>query len=150
MESDREAILSAYNSVRADQLALCDALESVADSLPSSIDRQTCLQLARAIKPLMARAHDIEEKQLFPEIRRQSQFHVSSDTVLEAFLQDHASDLYYSDEVSEALMALGRGQPSPSLEATGYLLRGFFDGLRRHIAYEGRLVALLRQPDRAN
>lgn len=144
MQSDREAILSAYDSVRADQLALCDALEAVADSLPSRIDRQTCLQLARAIKPLMARAHEIEEQQVFPEIRRQAYLQVSGDTVLTAFMQDHAADLYYTDEVSEALMALGSGNASPSLEATGYLLRGFFDGLRRHIVHEGQLVALLR------
>ena len=35
------------------QLALCNELEAVADSLPRDVDQQRCLTLARAICPTM-------------------------------------------------------------------------------------------------
>lgn len=145
-EIQNEELLKAYQEVRTDLLSLCDELESIADSLPSRVDRQVCLQLARAIQPLMNRAHDLEENQLFPQLARHTHLTLRAEDALATLSHDHDTDAYLSEELSEALLELGRGDSDREPEAVGYLLRGFFEGLRRHIAIEGQIVAMLRSP----
>ena len=44
---------------------------------------------------------------------------------------------------------LGKGKSPGNPEATGYMLRGFFEALRRHIAFErDHLLAVLRDAGR--
>jgi hypothetical protein len=45
--------------------------------------------------------------------------------------------------VSDALRALMRGEARPSADALGYLLRAFFDSMRRHVATESEWLRLL-------
>ena len=42
------------------------------------------------------------------------------------------------------LLSYAEGRPTHSAEATGYMLRGFFEALRRHIAIEEELSTALR------
>ncbi|MNL85495.1 hypothetical protein D3C87_2138230 [compost metagenome] len=46
--------------------------------------------------------------------------------------------------MTDALLKLGSGA-TVNMEATGYMLRGFFEGMRRHIAFE-REFLLSRVP----
>ncbi|MCP4183709.1 MAG: hemerythrin domain-containing protein, partial [Hyphomicrobiales bacterium] len=50
------------------QLELCDALETIADSLPDNVDTQKCLHTARALYPTIKAAHEFEEAHLFPAL----------------------------------------------------------------------------------
>jgi hypothetical protein len=38
--------------------------------------------------------------------------------------------------VPEAVMAIGHGRSTDNAEVVGFMLRGFFESLRRHIAFE--------------
>ena len=120
------------------KLALCDELETVADSLPHDIDPQHCLYLARAICPMVARAHDLEESLLFPRLQGRAGL-----ATLERLRFEHYEDMCFAEEVRDALMSIGRGDPAPSFEAIGYMLRGFFEAVRRHVAFERELVVPL-------
>lgn len=127
------------------QLALCDELEAVADSLPRDIDQQRCLTLARAICPTVARAHLLEENILFPALHRRWSNVPGLAETLERLRFEHYEDMCFAEEVHDALLSVGRGEPTPSAAAIGYMLRGFFEAVRRHIAFESELlVPLLR------
>lgn len=118
------------------QMKLCDDLEAVADSLPRATDRQFCLHLARQIGPLLRDAHALEERVLFPAILTRGD---SGADVVERLRLEHIEDECFGEEIQHELMQLGRGQPVLAPEATGYMLRGFFEGLRRHMRHEYEL-----------
>jgi hemerythrin-like domain-containing protein len=125
------------------QLNLCDLLEAIADSLPDRIDRQQCLSVARMIGPLTKQAHAAEEQFLFPEL---ASHHGDAEAVIEKLRLEHIEDECFAEEVQFELLQIGRGQPLMQPEATGYMLRGFFEGVRRHIRHEKELLSLVVPP----
>jgi hemerythrin-like domain-containing protein len=133
-------------------LLLCDELEAVADSLPSSADRQRCLHLARAVYPLVASTHQIEETLLFDPISRLAGRVPDLPKTLERLRFEHHSDLCFAEELHDGLLACGRGQDLMTADALGYMLRAFFESVRRHVAFEKEilvpLLALVRPVSR--
>jgi len=130
----------------ASQLALCEELEAVADSLPSNVDRQRCLHLARAIRSVLADAHNIEEAILFPSIERLQHRLIDATATLERLRFEHYEDMCFAEELRETLLCIGRGEGDLSADATGYMLRGFFESIRRHVAFERELLLPLLRP----
>ncbi|EFL88186.1 hemerythrin HHE cation binding domain-containing protein [Ahrensia sp. R2A130] len=55
---------------------------------------------------------------------------------IERLRYEHWEDEDYAEEISQTLGLLGRGEPVGSVDKVSWLLRGFFSGVRRHIAYE--------------
>jgi len=117
------------------QQTLCARLEAVADGLPRKIDRQECLMLARDIYPAVKEAHNFEENELFPRL----QLYAGTKALLEGLERlrfEHWEDEAYAEEISDTLGQIGRGGPVTDAEKISWMLRGFFDGIRRHIAFE--------------
>lgn len=118
-----------------EQFALCRELEDIADSLPASINRQKCIYAAQGLNTLIKHAHTYEEKVFF----RWLEENIRMDGALEATITrlkfEHCEDECYAEELSDVLLKLGRGD-AVNVEATGYMLRGFFESRRRHIAFE--------------
>lgn len=114
-------------------LRICAGLEQVADSLPGDIDRRICMMLACELEPLMRGLHRFEEEALFPAFQ-QVQGPVSQS--LDRLRAEHVEDECFAGEIAEALLALGQGGKADNPEALGFMLRGFFEGQRRHIAFE--------------
>lgn len=117
------------------QLALCDALEKIADGLPNDVDRQECLHVATHIYAIVKRAHSFEEEELFPIIRRNASSENVED-VLQHLHSDHWEDESYAEELQDALFGYITRPQSINVDALSYMLRGFFGSLRRHIAFE--------------
>ncbi len=124
-------------------LALCGRLEEIADSLPANIDRQLCLHVARAVQPAIMRAHALEESILFPALAAENALLADMPAVLERLRVEHCEDECFAEEVQDELLALGRGDSRLVLDATGYMLRGFFEGIKRHVAQEQMLLGAL-------
>lgn len=120
-------------------LDLCDALEVIADSLPHP-DARLCLTTADALEPLVEETHGLEEYALFPVLMASSRLELEQTVV--RLRQEHISDSGTAGEVSEALHALVAGQSPLSPDAVGYLLRAFFDSMRRHVHGEIELLRL--------
>ena len=47
------------------------------------------------------------------------------------------------EDVQDMLRGLGEGRPTMSADAAGFMLRGFFEALRRHVAFERTFVVPL-------
>lgn len=130
-----------------DQLALCRTLEAIADSLPADLDRSTCITAARALGPLITRAHDLKEDLIFPAIEMRCTGIAGISRTIDRLKYEHMEDVCFSEELHDALMAYGRGDDRPSPDAFGYMLRGFFESLRRHIAFEQEIIVPLLDAD---
>src|SRR5690606_28206877 len=106
---------------------------------------QKCLFLSRAIGPVLATAQKIGEAELFRDMACSAPERPALAATLEWLRVEHQVDLCYAEEVQDALRAYGEGFRRPSPEATGFMLRGFFEGLRRHVAFEAHLAAMLSE-----
>lgn len=126
-----------------DMLHLCDELEDIADSLPLNIDRQRCLHVGRSVCRTVVEAHRLEEKLLFPALEPLCTTLKTMPATLERLRFEHYEDMCFAEELQDALLALGKGESRLSNDATGYMLRGFFESVRRHIAFERELLTPL-------
>ena len=133
--SGREATLGAVmKSAHREKLQLCDTLEKIADSLPE-VDRWKCLGTANAIVPLLRSIHQYEESIIFPAYEVAA---VGSNAKLASARRlraEHVEDECFAGEVTEILLAIGRGETVENAEALEFMLRGFFKSVRRHIAF---------------
>ena len=132
--------VAAFSKGHRNLLSLCDQLEEIADSLPDQINRQKCLYAARALGPLIRTIDKFEEDELFPQIESKMPDVAATPQTLTRLRFDHCEDECFAEELSEALHNLGEDRADINMEATGYMLRGFFEALRRHIAYENEVV----------
>lgn len=130
-------IIARVEDMHQEQLALCRTLEDIADSLPTSIDPQRCMLAAKALGPVISGMHHYEEQHFFPWIRTQLTGDLTR--TLDRLRFEHLEDACFAEELTDALLKLGAGT-STNMDALGYMLRGFFEGLRRHIAFEQELL----------
>jgi hemerythrin-like domain-containing protein len=125
-------------------LALCAHLEEFADALPDSIDRQECLIMSRALGPMIHRIQEFEEQQVFPILLAWQAIEPEISETIDRLKIEHQLDSCYAEDVQDMLRGLGEGRPTLSPDAAGFMLRGFFEAMRRHVAFEQQfLVPLL-------
>jgi hemerythrin-like domain-containing protein len=125
---------------------LCDMLEAIADGLPADVDRRRCREAAQALRhdlPL----HNLDEEQgLFPLLRRHAAQSEKLAVITARLSNEHATDEGFAEELTEELEQLGNGGFPANPEALGYMLRGFFEGYRRHMHWENEfLLPLARE-----
>lgn len=119
-----------------EHLDLCANLEEIADSLPNNVDQHACTCVALALRYRVGVHHAIEEEVLFPLLTARAGDDVVLMSTLLRLKDEHRTDEGYCDEVLELLTALSKGNRPANAEAAGYLLRGLFECMRRHIAFE--------------
>lgn len=116
-------------------LAVCVNLELLADSLPSTPKSNHHLVVARRMGPLLRSAHAFEEQVFFPLVTARLGAEGLSH-IIATLTEEHRHDEAFAEEVSEILLEWLVGDRRHSPETLGYMLRGLFDNLRRHIARE--------------
>lgn len=130
-----EALCLHMTLVHAEKADLCDQLEAIADSLPNHVDRLACLRIAGRLVPLLRQAHRFEEELLFPvfEVQKPAAAHAGT---IKRLKSEHLYDECSAEEITEELLHIGHGDPVRNPEALGFMLRAFFDTVRRHMAFE--------------
>ena len=115
------------------QRALADLLESVADSLPDAVNQASAALAASLLRDSVVRRSTLEEAALFPLIEAQ----VPDDSPIHRAVvlarreqRDCAGRAIELAEELDLLAARGR---SRNPDALGFMLRAYFDGLRRHL-----------------
>lgn len=122
------------------QLELCDLLESMADNLPAKIDPAFAVIAISILKGSVKSHTKFEEDALFPLLRERLS---PNDTVVQALAclsQEHERDEDIADELVEALKDALQTRAPQNPETLGYILRGYFESQRRHIAWEDSVV----------
>ena len=115
------------------QCGLCARLERIADGLPVSASRTDLVVSAHALAPMLQQAHLLEEETLLLPMRRHQDNLAETARQLES---EHLEDQSFAEEIAEALLDYLSDGSGRHAESLGYMLRGFFQGVRRHIAFE--------------
>lgn len=131
---DARAPADVMRRAHREKLALCDALEEIADRLPDDMDRAQCLTISQKLVPLLRRVHAYEQEVIFPAFES-APAHSARETV-GRLVAEHVQDEAYAGDVVEVLAALGHGASVRNPEAFGFMLRALFETIRRHIAFE--------------
>lgn len=118
--------------IHAEKRRLCDMLEAIADTLPSRVDRLECLKAAGELVPLLRECHRFEEETLFPAFLAAG----GREDIVARLKAEHVEDQGAAQELAEELFRIGHGHAVHNPEALGYLLRAFFESVRRHMAFE--------------
>jgi len=118
------------------KLRLCSELESIADTLPQHPNLLICLLVASELVPLLAASHQFEEDRLFPAFMTGTSDPEARGLSVRRLRAEHVEDACAAQDITELLFATGHGHPIENPEAFGFMLRGFFENVRRHVAFE--------------
>lgn len=129
-----------------EQSGLRQTLERIADALRHDTDPQTCREAAGAIHRVMTRVATAEQELIDQQVSQSSVRAVNLAPTIKRMRRENAEDLSYAEELQETLRDYGTGNPSVSIDALGYMLRGFFEGRRRRTALEREILDALAPP----
>ncbi|MCF4099929.1 hemerythrin domain-containing protein [Maritalea mediterranea] len=162
MKTDRKSVrteqkaltvLESFDAHQRQMEALCTRLELIADLLPDQADPTLCKFTSDGMVKTLSDAQSFEEEELFPILEALSLLDTDIGEIIKQLRDEHYEDLCFAEEVRDNLRAIINGEPTQTANATGYMLRGFFEKLRRHMAYERHLTSALRQkktPDKSD
>ncbi|WP_196501653.1 hemerythrin domain-containing protein [Aestuariivirga litoralis] len=125
------------------QEQLCDRLERLADSLPDALNVQEGLYVAQSLLPTVTLAHRFEEEKVFPLLHG-----TTHSATLERLGYEHMGDEEYAGDIIHALRAYVMERRSSNAEALAWMMRGFFEALRRHIAFEREHILPLLEKEK--
>jgi hypothetical protein len=133
---ERVHIAETWRRNLAAQVELCGLLEALADALPDKIDVQSGLNLARTIYPTIRRIHVFEEETVFPFLFVVSGSAADLAGSLERLRYEHMEDESLAEEIHDAITELVAGNRGSHASMLAYMLRGLFENLSRHVAFE--------------
>ena len=122
------------------QLILCNVLETVADGLPAEVDFKCLGILVPILRVGMPRQMQFEDDVFFPMLRERASIVFRICEILEQLESEHQADQDYAYELADELELLEQRRAPWNKEMLGYMLRGFFEGQRRHIECENMII----------
>lgn len=144
-ELGKLGMVDAMTLIHDKMVALCDELENIADCLPANADELRCLSLAEKLLPILRMAHEYEENVIFPAYEKTTAGTGTSMSV-NRLRGEHISDECFAADLTSVLLTIGHGGSIAQVETFGFMLRGFFDSLRRHVAFENEhIVPIIRK-----
>jgi len=127
----------------ADQRRLCHALEHVADALPNLPTPNEITTLARQLTDYSRKHYPIEES-LFQRLEQGAGCPTVA-RVVDQIRDNHAIDGLHADDLAAELGRLSGTRRTTQAGELSYMLRCFFDGCRRAIAFEELALMKLGQ-----
>lgn len=115
-------------------------LEDVADGLPHDVDRAKLAKALAALRDDLPLLHRDENEGLLPLLALRCEPDEALKRIIERMRREHGIDSGFADEIVEALEPVAAGAPAENPERLGYMLRGFFENYRRHIAWDGDII----------
>ena len=141
-------LLADLEACLAEQDSICRSLEELADSLPERLDTLGAVLLVGRLRALLRRAHQLEESRVFP-ILASAPVTLRGDLrpILNRLRAEHTENEDYVADLEDTLAGYWtRPVARTDAERLGYLLRGLFISLRRHVAQDRDWVRpLLRE-----
>jgi Hemerythrin HHE cation binding domain len=131
-----DGLASRFRSFLHQQEAVCLELENIADGLPDQIDAHACLSTAQQLLPLVKRAHAFEEQRLFPALMARLPSCSELEDMIERLKFEHWGDEDFAEQVYHQIRDYITTRKPEMAEPLAWTLRGFFQGMQRHIAFE--------------
>jgi len=138
--SAREELLDSIEKEHQAELNLCDMLEKIADNLLEPLDMEMTRSGIVTMRRCLKRHVELEEKYLYPVLTKRLCPGDLAENLLEHIRFEHSSDESLAHDTADQLeQALVSGRAA-NPEMLGYMLRGFFECRRRHIAWEDAII----------
>ena len=125
-----------FRQILDDKDSFCDRLEMTADRLPDEVNAQDGLVLAQDIMPLILHAHQFEENTVYPQLLASPETPADLQVIIDRLRFEHLGDEEFAGDLCICLRRFVTNRDSANVEALAWMLRGFFEGLRRHVAFE--------------
>ena len=119
---------------------LCDVLETIADGLPGNLEVALARAAADILKTDAPRHHEKEETCLFPLLTQRAQPDDNIEALIRQLTREHLADDTYSSDLIHLLEEMAEGERPANPEMAGYMIRGFLESYRRHIAFEDLVI----------
>jgi len=138
--SAREDLLDCIEKEHQAERNLCDMLERIADNLLEPLDTEMTRTGIVALRRCLRRHVVLEEEYLYPVLTKHLCPGDLAENLLEHIRCEHSTDESLANDAADQLeQALVSGRVA-NPEMLGYMLRGFFECRRRHIAWEDAIV----------
>lgn len=115
------------------QRGVADLLEAIADSLPDGVRPATATLAASLLRDSVQRRVALEEEAFVPLIDRRFGPGSTQERALELARRDRQETVGRAIELAEELDILAIQGEVTNPDALGFMLRAYFDGLRRHL-----------------
>jgi hypothetical protein len=135
--------LTTYTRLLHEQIELASELEKIADALPDSFDQHRCCELADRIPAVFNVTVSVSQEFLHPVLLARCDGQSFSEATVERLRSERLMDQGYAMEVNGLLLMLAGPKQAADMNAAGYMLRGFFENLRRACAFELEFVVPL-------
>lgn len=118
-------------------MQVCDDLERVSDELPAA-NTHAFLMVSERICPLLRQCQHFEETRVHPVL---IQSRPGLDKILARLRDEHIEDQDHASLLLDSVRAFVTGDGAIEAGEIGYLARGFFTSVRRHLAFDTDFVA---------
>lgn len=139
-KSDIATVIRQFEDMLRQKEAVCGELEHIADCLPDSLDTHRCLETARRLQPLIHSAHRFEEDTLFPLLLQLSPHRQDLTVTIERLRCEHWGDEDFAEHIHDMIAAFVATRELASADTLSWVLRGFFQNLQRHVAYDREVI----------
>lgn len=119
------------------QERVCHDLETLADHLPNRIDTLAAKTLADALYPTLRVCQDLEEAYVFPMILK---WDAAIGPTVARLRAEHVEDEDHAAMVADAVTRFVRSPCHADADRLGYLIRGLFQPLMRHSAFDRDVI----------
>lgn len=123
--------------------SVCDRLEAIADALPVEPQRESLPELVALLR-FGIPAHCRHEERTLRELLAEGSQGEWLDEAAALIIAEHHENETIMLELAEALEDYSARHNNVRADALGYLLRHFFSQMRRHMAWEDKVIAELR------
>jgi hypothetical protein len=121
----------------AEQFELCAELEALADSLPLRMDTYAAMSLLERLHATLHRCQRFEEGEIFPALATRRP---DLRPTLDRLRAEHFEDQDQASDLRDAVEGFLTRREPPKAEEIGYMLRGLFTSLRRHLAFDRDVI----------
>jgi hypothetical protein len=137
IELERIGSPQRYELLISKQERVCLDLEALADQLPNRVDTLAAKILADALYPTLRTCQDLEEAHVFPAILKQD---AAISPTIARLRAEHVEDEDHAVMVAEAVTRFIQSPRHADADRLGYLIRGLFQPLTRHSAFDRSII----------
>lgn len=137
IDLERDGSSQRYELLISKQDRVCYKLELLADQLPDRVDTLAAQMLANALYPTLRACQGLEETYVFPAILKQD---AAIGPTVARLRAEHVEDEDHAVMVAEGVMRFIRSPRRSEADRLGYLIRGLFQPLMRHSAFDRDVI----------
>lgn len=138
--AEAPALLLLLQQEHAVEHRLCDTLEEIADGLPAEVNTGLAAKAVTVLRQSLRRHIALQERYLLPLLITRAEPQDNTKAVRAQIAAEHVADEVLAHDVADELEQMIRDGRARNPEMLGYMLHGYFECRRRHLAWEVNVI----------